>query len=240
MSVLSQLQADVFGVLSELPDLADVAGLLERPRRTEEERALYVGQWEQAMQGMLAKNGKLGLSFLVLMPTLPAPSNTEPGPRFDPQVTIRFVEVLELNLSPAGTQIACEDAVMTAAAALQNWPRGGGRSIVISKEGAQPVILEGMEESAVVYDLTVQSIMNVVQPARAACPTVTLAGDQLTLASETDAQIYVTTDGTFPGPSNPTASLYSAAFAVESGMTVRAAAYLSGKNPSPIAFAKVV
>jgi hypothetical protein len=69
------------------------------------------------------------------------------------------------------------------------------------------------------------------------CVDVTLTADNLdvTLATATDgATIYYTTDGSFPWSGNSEAEIYAGEFSVDSGTTVRAAAYKSGLDGSNV------
>ena len=72
-------------------------------------------------------------------------------------------------------------------------------------------------------------------PPTEASLTVTFAAP----ASDPDAEIYYTTDGSFPGPGNSAAVLYSAPFAVASSTVVRWAAYASGKLGSSTGMATI-
>ena len=63
--------------------------------------------------------------------------------------------------------------------------------------------------------------------------TASVAAGLMTLSCTTSgAAIYYTTDGSYPGPGNAEADLYSEPFAVTSGTMVRTAATKAGMNPS--------
>ena len=71
------------------------------------------------------------------------------------------------------------------------------------------------------------------QGEKTAQPTITENTGSITLACSTSgAQIYYTTDQSYPGRSNPAAKLYEAPFTATAGDVINAAAYASGYTPS--------
>lgn len=78
------------------------------------------------------------------------------------------------------------------------------------------------------------------QDARVATPTIIEDAGTITLACvTTDARIFYTTDGTFPGVCNSAAQEYNEPFDVEVGDVIHAAAYVEGQPPSHIIKATV-
>jgi hypothetical protein len=59
----------------------------------------------------------------------------------------------------------------------------------------------------------------------------------VTITAELDAQIYYTTDGSYPSADNDEATLYSAPVEITEATTLRAVAYRTGMQPSNVAVA---
>ncbi len=93
------------------------------------------------------------------------------------------------------------------------------------------------------YDVTISTSVALAKPAKVATPAIAAAaaispatGSSVTLTCATgSAAIYYTTDGSYPSSANATATLYSAPFNVPTAATLRAAAQLSGSQPSDVA-----
>jgi hypothetical protein len=72
--------------------------------------------------------------------------------------------------------------------------------------------------------------MSEAAAAKCALPEITAPGRTVSLSTtEEGTGIYYTTDGSFPGPGNTGAALYSAPFRVGSGTVVRWAGYAAGR-----------
>jgi hypothetical protein len=108
----------------------------------------------------------------------------------------------------------------------------------------EAIVPNGRFPGLVAYDIVLQATFNLTPPARVACPVPPTEGPALTLTfsapgSDPDASIYTTIDGSFPGPGNESAAVYSAPFAVAGGTVIRWAAYASGKLGSSTGMATI-
>lgn len=227
--LLELLQADVLAVLKNCPELAD-ANILPEDEGDMEKAIL---QTLGAVSG--GSTGKGGLVIVVMLPEVTEAEPNLPGPPMELSVEIQVIEAPKINRSATGTGIRSSVAAVRTLASLQL--RGlGNYALRPDAKPLQPVRVKPGYLSHTVKLLV--SNVGIDPPAKPAGVTATwLSGPgtlQLTCATP-GAAIWYTDDGSFPAPTNPTASLYEAAIAGPSQDTIyRAAAYLAGQVPSDV------
>lgn len=170
--------------------------------------------------GVSGPQGNISVEFLVLEDRLTNNGPTEGTLRAANLVAQRILDLLHLH---------ADDGVGTFQAV--------GSAITVARD------FEPLDALRVRLRITAKRL----QTTRCAVVRITFANDECTLTcATTDAQIYYCLSGQdqdgnwtepgFPSPSNSAggAQLYSAAFAVTSGQTVRACAFLTARNQSPV------
>jgi hypothetical protein len=181
----------------------------------------------------LTGSTKIGLAVIVMQPKIPRAEKNLPGPVVRVEQNIQVIEQVLLNRSASGTEIPANVATLRVLAALHQQVMG--RSILYADQ--KPVEPLPGKKGYVTYLVTVYAEqLSASTVARVAPLAFGLDGDgDLLITTDTSgAAIYYTTDGSFPGPSNAEATLYSGAVPITDNLTIRAAAYLSPLNPSSI------
>ena len=137
-----------------------------------------------------------------------------------------------INMGPAGTGIACEDAAIAAAQILHLWTPGGTAGIV--RAAPDTITPNNTFGDKVTYDIQLESELDLDCLPATPQPFITVSGGNIaiTCANHSPA-IYYTLDGSAPwaGTSaNPsTAQLYTAPFTQPAaGVLIRAAAFAAG------------
>jgi hypothetical protein len=229
-SPIEQLQADLHGRIVSLDELSGVFVALARPR-DKNETLLIETKLDQALGILKGANGKSGAAMIVQMPVVTVPNPDLPGPRLVAKVTVRVMENPLINMGGSGTQLSAETLGLEILNKCHMWQRSNHATVTADAEAMVPVL----EDKAVIaYDVTLTQPLGLAPVANTLRPSIAVAGYEITLTCGETARIYYTTDGTFPGPSNPAAGEYTAAVTLQGACTVRAAAFAAGKPGSPI------
>jgi hypothetical protein len=145
-------------------------------------------------------------------------------------VAVDVVEIPELNFNPGGTQVTAEEAARAARAALHQFAIEGKILLYQDEKAIEP--LAGLEKEfpgCLGYRVLLRGRMSEAPAGKCALPAISADGQTVSLStSETGAGIYYTTDGSFPGPGNAGALVYSGPFTVNAGTVVRWAGYRAG------------
>lgn len=256
MDPLTQLQLDIQALLQAEEFFAVIPVLARAQGVTSEEIEARLGK-----RGLVANaSGKTGCCVVVMMPICDAPDADARGPGLDVVIPVTVYERPIINRAE-GTGIGetAEEIALQALSAVH------GRilhpcAIYADKRAAEPLPLE--DEKTVAYmcyfrtHFALAGLPKVARPVikgtAAAVWIETLAGFGLV----SGAAIYYTTDGSYPRPGNPTATLYGfvlvdengvsitdennepleapATFAVAAGTVVRAAAYATARQGSDV------
>lgn len=190
--------------------------------------------------GTAASEGeaKAGLAVLVQMPDLMDEDSADsPTPLARLELMVRVIENRLINEGEQGTGITHTAMANHIWAMLHARPLGGrGQPIPAPKV---------IEDSTLPDDQRVADVKlfypahGITAPVRCAQPTVSVSGDDITLACVTSgAAIYYTAHqvadmAEYPGSGNPNATLYSAPFSLAPGTWIlRAAAEKTAHSPS--------
>lgn len=252
MDILQKLQRDIEGLLESAPAGTRLAMFqyipvqVMRPRVKEdgsvEDAVMITNAIESALAGFTEKNGKAGLTAIVMMPDLGVPKELERvrGPMVQINVTIRIVEEPLVNMGPTGTGIPAEQCGLDTMAALNGWNPGRMQHALRARErGAMVEVALKDKPGQVCWDVELYAQYHVLPSPAADAPVISTSGalpavEVSLTAPDEEAQIFYTLDGSFPHAGNAAASLYEAPFQVEAAATVRAIAFLANHLPSDV------
>lgn len=176
-------------------------------------------------------DGRSGIGIIIEKPGFVVNAPNLPGPEGFITLQLLILEERLTNLGPqTGTGVAADQLAQMLMDAL-HWHQMEGFGQMFCDNNA----MQTADDFAplIGYRVNFKIRMPRSQTAKAAQPTITEDAGLVTLACTTpDAMIYYTTDESYPGRSNPGATLYTAPFAVEAGDIINAAAYLEDLNPS--------
>ncbi len=218
---LVQLQEDVTMALLSDSRLAAVNVIQYRKLRQQSEvdaSAIYA----KPRQGAQA-----GAGVLVEMPTMQVTEPNLPGPSGQFLVTCVVMEEPNQNMTAeAGTQIEAENIAQMVLECLHGLMFEGLGSLYSDD---RPITPTEEWEGLVAYrvSLRLRLTSDPKQIERVPVPTIQEQALQVTLKAVAGADIYYTTDGSFPGPGNPDATKYQNPFAMQ-GAVLRWAAYKAG------------
>jgi hypothetical protein len=193
---------------------------------------------EQALAGISEQNSKAGIALLVMMPdVMDEDSADSPSPIARLEIVIRVIENRLINEGELGTGISATAMGNHVWAMLHYRPIGG--------RGHPLPAPRVIEENTLPNDQRVADVklfypaQGITAPVRCAQPTVTVAGDDITLACTTSgAAIYYTVHEVadmagYPGSGNPDATLYTVPFTLTPGTwLLRAGAEKTLHSPS--------
>jgi len=238
-STIEQLQLDIAGRLESLDNFSTIPVTVIRPRSQAEALQIQT-TLDQALAGLVQKGGKSGAAIIIQMPTADVPESNVPGPQMEVTIQVRVLENPLVNMAPeTGTLRSAEQIALDVLNALHHFDPGtSGSPLFVDKKAIEP---NNDFPGKVTYDCYIRTRQGLDPAARVAPVTISKAGalpsTVVTLASSTvGAAIRYTLDGSFPGPA---ATLYSAPFTQPTAVTVRAAAYLTGKQGSDITETKI-
>ncbi len=235
---IEQIQPDVFNKLASEPYFAAISLFQIRKERfqSEIEEALSCATFDPGQSGKLP-----GATIEVLMPLIKTNLVNAPGPVVTLEQRLIVKENPQINLAAGGVNLTAEAIAVEILQTLHQFYLGGICQALYPAPAA--IVPNGGFPDLVAYDVVLQATFNLTPPERTGCPPPpTEAGLTLTFtppASDPTATIYYTTDGSFPGPGNTTATVYSAPFAVSSGTTLRWAAYATEKLGSSTGMATI-
>lgn len=248
---LIQVQRDLHGLLMSAPQLQTV-NIVEERKFIMEKMVEVDAIWQTI------RNACNGNGLLIEAPQIICDSNNVSGP---PQtVMLSFVSFQNGDAAftpatpglPAGGGLFAEQIEQYLVDVLHLQVIGGIGTMRVTGHFSEPARdYPGINTRRTKVNMTPKQTR---QTARTAPVTVAIADDMATLASTTPgAAIYYTLDGSFPSnstvairplsvteqnpsgePVNPNSILYAAPFAVQSGQTIRAVAWLNGLNPGEI------
>jgi hypothetical protein len=233
-SQLEQFQTDCAARLSAEEYFEDVSLFVVRPRSAAEALLLQT-KLEEALSGKAFTGGKCGVTCTVQMPAATVSEPDLPGPVFDASIVVRVTENPVINMGATGTGKSAEDVALAVLGALHQCVMEN-LVITAAKEALKPQS-EGLASGKVVYDcnfsrrLTLTPQQKVAQVSITASGVLPDVGVALACATE-GAEIYYTTDGSYP---TPAAGIAYAPFTVTAACKVRAAAYLAGFSGSNLA-----
>ncbi len=187
---------------------------------------------------MAGRNGKVGAGILIQLPVADPDHDRSdvPGAQMLVKLPIDILVKDEISLVLSnGANITAEQIVTIVWFLLNqylNQAIGSGNWFV---DGFDPI---EDRKGAYGYQLVLAVRAAQDQPPKVAAPIVTFAGGNATITCATaGAQIYFTTDGSFPGPYTPpagypanTSTLYAAPFAVASGTVILVTGYLQNSQ----------
>jgi hypothetical protein len=183
---------------------------------------------------LTARNGKSGAGIVVGMPFIRAKGRNLPALAGEITLPVHIYESPILNLDAAnGTLITAEELALLVEELFRH--HEGCVRFYTDDEAVLPD--PDNDEALISYTVEVRAkIAQAVAP-RCLPPSAAAASLTVTLANHSgnpSADIYYTTDGSFPGVGNAAATPYTAPFTVTAGTTVKAAAWESGKQGSNV------
>lgn len=217
-SILIDIQNDAYFRLLSEPTIStiNVASL----------RRLLVDNVKQTAGVWLTpRAGKFGAGIIVGMPYLQQATSDYPGNDGIICLPVHVVESALVNSDPInGTLRTAEELALRVKEILSPLLIEGKFGLYCDGDCINPDDKIG-GDSVICYTVTIKARLSQPIPARCALPSLTGTLASLTLTCSTSgASVYYTTDGSYPGPGNPAATLYTVSFSVASGTTVRYAA----------------
>jgi hypothetical protein len=183
------------------------------------------------------KQTKGGATIEVLMPELDNGLPDSPGPTSTVN-QVFLVKTMDLvNLGAYGVGLSCEQIAGQIAQTFHDFVLGVPRmGSLYAAQSFYRRIHSGFEDNGdlkpfVTLEVTLNATLVPDAIAQTAQPAISAPEQTVTLTDEQPgggSAIYYTTDGSFPGPGNAAATLYTIPFTVSSGTPVCAASYYAG------------
>jgi hypothetical protein len=194
-------------------------------------KGITVDEISRSLGPLAQKAGKSGACVIVLAPVLNERPTNAIAPIFDPEFTIRVLENPLINDGPVGTRKTAIAICIRLVELLKVSSADGLYSCLVPKE--TPIIPVNDPVAPVAYDVRFSGKVLTTALARVAKPACSPASgavpQTLTLACATaSAAIYYTTDGSYPGPANEDATLYTTSFSLTKAATLRIGAEKTG------------
>jgi hypothetical protein len=228
MSEIELLQVNVEQFLRSDAALQYVTVTGIRPR-TALSAAQIQTMINEALKGVTKRNGKAGISIIVMMPEVREAEGNLPGVQGMLSLQIRVVENILINMGAEGTGQSCEEVALYVAGVLQHRGFDGVSSLRLDANPVVPMV-EGLPRGFVEYAVVMKSGFGQAAVALVATPVVEAEAGSLTITCATGgAAIYYTLDGSYPGPGNAAAVLYAGAVTLEVGSyNLRTAGHKAG------------
>jgi len=226
--LLENLQLDVTERLRSVAWFADVTVLMQTKGDVEAEVAEALGTLHE-------KSGKYGLVAVVILPSAESAEANIPGPRLELKVKVQVIEAVLMNRGAEGTGKTASQGALRVLNALHHFVAHDRGVMVADRSPVVPVPTEDHLQSYAAQ-LTLQA--GLCGTGKVNTPEF-VQGAQISITTTTPgAEIYYTTDGSYPSPENVAASKYANPLTPDN-MKIRAAAYLDGLMPSDVQVAVV-
>lgn len=240
---IETVQPDIFAKIASEPFFDTIAQFMIRKNRYQSEidDALSNATSDATQAGTLP-----GVTIEVLMPMLKTNLTNAPGPVVTLEQRLIVKENPTINLGAGGVGLTAETVAVQLLQTLHQFYLGG---ICQALYPAPEAIVANRDfPDLVAYDVVMQATFSLTPLDRCGCPAppVITAPETNPVpisfappASDPDAAIWLTTDGSFPGPGNAAASAYAPGLTVDSGTAIRWAAYVAGKLGSSTGMATI-
>ena len=238
--LIQQWQDDVWGILNSDPGYRYVPVYRSRtPLLKDEAGEPIVGQTmmieeeiEQALAGMITKDGKSGIVAIVMLPDARPVSAQSVGPSLEMTLVVRFIEDRLINESVNGTGISSSQLGLHTLQLLHRRSLRGSHAMYPPDRDVLNEISLPDERKA--HELRMILSRGMVPLPKVAKPVVSIAAGALTASCATEeSQIWWSGDGTWPGPHSATSHLYEESVALDENITeVRVVAYAAGMQAS--------
>jgi hypothetical protein len=223
-------QEDIAGRLQADPLFVDTIKVFAQRRGvTENDVMTALGATNQQGQ-------KVGLVCIVLMPRLTVDNSASPGPRYFTRYGIQVIDWPLMRRVAGGAGVSAESVAQRIRQILHYFAFGRGQTVVF--DAMEPAQLQ--DETQVSYILYFKRL-GVDNPGnKVIAPTISPAGgavpQTVSFSGETaGAEIWYTTDGSYPSSENATATLYTgSAFTLSTACTLRVAAERAGYQQSNV------
>jgi hypothetical protein len=218
---IESVQPDVYNKLLSEAYFANIAVFSIREKRLDTEV-------NRALSGLQGRNGKGGATIEVLMPTLKTAMPDTAGPVCILEQKFIVKEQPTVNLGANGTGLTCEQIAVNLAQTFQLFFLGGPMQGFYAGAAFYKYVATGSDKPFVAIQVVLNATFVLTALQRTVAPAAAAAAETVTLADQQPgggSTIYYTTDGSFPGSGNPTATQYTTPFTVASGTIVRTAAY---------------
>ena len=238
---LLQAQSDLFGVLVNSPQLANFNIVLQRKEQLQSETYM-------ATALTTPRNGCAGIAIIVEMPESACDEQNVPGPILDWMFPVWILENPQLNFARAisnaskGSGVACEQVMQIVFDEVHHYADERLSTFVPAPKSH---VAAPLGTVALGYRLMfrLQKAKN-TQTLRTGQVKIIVGSNTVDFVCAADllASIYYTLDGSFPGPSNSAAVLYTGASVTTTpyiGQVVRVRAYATNKLGSATAFLEV-
>lgn len=171
-------------------------------------------------------NGLAGLVAIVLMPAIIPDAPDAPGPRYVVRYPIQVIDWPTMRRVSGGSMISAETIAQRIRQVIHGTQFGRGQALYFDGIESAPM----RDQSQVSYIIYFRRLGNDPQLARPGnvvfTPASGVAPLSIVLSCNTpDVDIWYTIDGSYPGPKNETAILYTGPFTLDAAATVRASAW---------------
>lgn len=224
-----QKQADILGVLQ-------CSSLLQNVNVQSYRKMVLAKEINFAKIFQTPRNGRSGAGVLVEMPKATCPRPNVTGPIIDWIFPVLVCENPTINfVSTTGTQLAAEQLVQMVLDCVHLFADDATGTLQADSNCIEPTTeIPG----CVSYRVNFKLIGKTTQSQRVRNITIAITTGNATLTCPDAADIYYTTDGTFPvngvKVGGSTAQLYSAPFVVNTGDVIRAVGYIDNLNNSAV------
>jgi hypothetical protein len=222
ISELDLLQDAILGRITNDAYFSTIVVLEERKGVTDEDLA-------QTLASNTKRGGKKGAAIVICDPFFDIDNSSGPGPRIDPTIYIRCITRPMVNEAPSGANARVKQMATNICKLLHFYLiQGQGLNVTLEAHKGDPVSWIGGEREMTV---TMKTSLQLEPFCKCAFPMITrLSSTTASITCATaGAIIYYTLDGSFPGPSNSAAVIYSGVIDFAAGTQVSAVAY----SPTP-------
>ncbi len=220
-------QLDLFGRLQAAPELNGIALLNQKKGVTENDILVALSVLNDG------GTGKIGVCIIVLMPSLTPESGA--GPRYKITLTVQVIEMPLINLGDQGTGISAERLAEIVRSLGHYFQNGFGGTYYF--DGMEPItVVDGQISYGVKFSrIGGDSPAVKVTLPHLAADNGNVSPANVTLTNTTaGADIWYTTDDSYPSSKNPSAHLYSDPFLQSEPATIRVAAEKTGMQQSDV------
>lgn len=230
MNPLERLQLDLEHCLLSMQLLNNISITAVRPRGSAEALSIQT-KLNNALAGLIVRNGKRGCAIIVGMPTL---DNVNPSLRSvkgELSVILDIIENPMINEGADGTGLTAEELAWTLATTIPQTNFAPHGQIIADKQLITPKP-EAVMEKRIEYRVILRVLSHSAPVDK--CGTPVIERDGYTIDITSDSPCYYTLDGSYPGPGNPAAILFEDVITQTTALSIRAAAHDTARASSDV------
>jgi hypothetical protein len=226
-TILDDLQTDAEARLENEAFFSDIVILKQR-------KGIIESDVQTALSVFNEETGKkIGAVVIALAAEADSAEGEHNGPDLVAIVRFQVIEIPMVNITAEGTNKPASRIALNVLNLLHRYFCGYPQNLTLMAAKKPITVANDVEDGVTSYLVSLEARLSLARTQSVANVSATTMSGELVLSTITEgASIYYTLDGSYPGPENAEAILYTVPFEIVAAMDIRAAAFKTDYIPS--------